>query len=96
MRLLTRPSSSFENDTNVHTKFWNEICLVTFDKWICCNEMEPSQSHEKKPRGRERVEKRDSLSAVFCQGRNYTLTDFFLPRMATIDHTSGFTSQFPT
>lgn len=29
MRPLTWPSSSFENDTNVHTKFWNEICLVT-------------------------------------------------------------------
>jgi len=51
-----------------------------FDEWICCNEMEPSQSHEKKPRGRERVEKRDSLSAVFCQGRNYTLTVFFSPK----------------
>lgn len=80
MRLLTWPSASSENDTNAHTKFWNEICLVT--RLINGFAVMRWSHHKVMKRNleEERGEKKDHLSAVFCQGRNYTLTDFFFPK----------------
>lgn len=68
MQLLIRPSSC---DTNGHAKFVNLLC-TTFDKWICCNEMEPSQSHEKKQRKGERGKEGSSFGCVLSREKLHT------------------------
>lgn len=54
-----------------------DLLSNTFDKWICCNEMEPSQSHEKKPRGRERGKEGSSFGCVLSREKLHTYWFFF-------------------